>query len=113
MKHRLKYGVLTAVLACLIGAGGGNSGPRVFAQGSDSCNDLPSDVQLKKLLKLAAGNNAGGLFDGNRMWAAVVNRSGEVCAFATSKRTLAAYRCHFAFLFFWFGNWNHLSKRER
>jgi len=30
------------------------------------------------------GGTVGGLFGGTRMWAAVVNRDGELCAFATS-----------------------------
>ena len=35
---------------------------------------------------LGPGTNAGGLFDGSRMWGAVVNREGEVCAVATSQQ---------------------------
>jgi uncharacterized protein GlcG (DUF336 family) len=43
-------------------------------------------AQLKTMLAAApsAGGSAGGLFLGQRMWAVVVNRSGEVCAAATS-----------------------------
>src|SRR2546422_8135423 len=43
--------------------------------------------QLKQLLTEAPshGGEAGGLFHGTRMWGAVVNRGGQVCAFATSK----------------------------
>lgn len=84
MRNRLKYGLLMAVLACLIGAGGGYSGKLVFAQGPGACVGLPNAEELKSLLQSASGNHAGGLFDGTKMWAAVVNRSGEICAYATS-----------------------------
>jgi len=55
------------------------------SNGSD-CSGLPSAAQLKTLLGSApsTGGSAGGLFLGQRMWAAVVNRSGEVCAAATT-----------------------------
>src|SRR5256712_7518443 len=41
---------------------------------------------LKQFLAAAPshGGEAGGLFHGTRMWAAVVNRNGDLCAFATS-----------------------------
>lgn len=50
------------------------------------CKDLPGEKQLKELLIQAPkeGGDAGGLFHGARMWAAIVNRDGEVCAFTTS-----------------------------
>jgi len=50
------------------------------------CHGLPRTHQLQALLVAApsAGGNAGGLFHGAHMWGAVVNRDGEVCAFATS-----------------------------
>jgi uncharacterized protein GlcG (DUF336 family) len=55
------------------------------AQGRGAnCTGLPSEGDLKNWLGQAGGNNAGGLFQGERMWAAVVNRSGEVCAYTTS-----------------------------
>jgi uncharacterized protein GlcG (DUF336 family) len=84
MKHRLKYVALIAILACLIGAGGGYSGGYVHAQGAGACNGLPTNAQLKKLLQDAGGNSAGGIFDGTKMWGAVVNRNGEVCSYVTS-----------------------------
>lgn len=59
------------------------------ARASDSrqtnCQGLPSEAQLKALLNNAAGPPIGGLFDGTRMWAAVVNRDGELCGASTSK----------------------------
>jgi uncharacterized protein GlcG (DUF336 family) len=62
---------------------------------------LPTAAQLKTQLNAAAQANntalitaglsisatvpdVGGLFQGSRMWAAVVNRDGQICAFATS-----------------------------
>ncbi len=49
------------------------------------CKSLPTENELKTLLiDAAAIPNAGGLFSGTRMWGAVVNRDGELCAFATS-----------------------------
>ena len=59
-----------------------------WAQNEDqaNCSGLPTAGQLKQLLAAAPshGGDAGGLFHGTRMWAAVVNRNGELCAFATS-----------------------------
>src|SRR5213592_5023767 len=57
------------------------------AQGRQAnCPAVPTAEQLKQLLAAAPahGGNAGGLFGGARMWAAVVNRDGDLCAFATS-----------------------------
>ncbi len=53
---------------------------------ASKCHDLPGEAALKGFLTAApaAGGDAGGLFHGERMWGAVVNRSGEVCAYATS-----------------------------
>jgi uncharacterized protein GlcG (DUF336 family) len=50
------------------------------------CQGLPDEAALKGFLAAApsAGGDAGGLFHGTRMWAAVVNRDGEVCAYAAS-----------------------------
>jgi len=55
-----------------------------FGQGG--CSGLPTASQLKNLLGQAVTSDgeAGGLFHGTRMWAAVVNRSGAICAYATS-----------------------------
>jgi len=55
------------------------------SDGSD-CDCLPSAADLKNLLRNApgSGGEAGGLFHGTRMWGAVVNRSGQICALAVS-----------------------------
>ena len=59
-----------------------------FAADADAanCRGLPSEGELKAFLAAApaAGGDAGGLFHGTRMWGAVVNRDGELCALATS-----------------------------
>jgi len=51
-----------------------------------ACVGLPSAAQLKTFLTSApaTGGDAGGLFHGNRMWGAIVNRKGEVCSVAVS-----------------------------
>jgi uncharacterized protein GlcG (DUF336 family) len=48
------------------------------------CNGLPSAKQLRQHMQTAAGPTVGGLFNGERMWAAVVNRDGELCSYTTS-----------------------------
>lgn len=59
--------------------------------GQSDCKDLPTAAQLRTYLQAAPGmtgpigGTVGGLFNGDRMWAAVVNRDGEVCAVNTSK----------------------------
>src|SRR5262245_62649402 len=51
-----------------------------------NCSGLPSEARLRQLLNQApgVGGDAGGLFHGQRMWGAVVNRDGELCAYVTS-----------------------------
>jgi uncharacterized protein GlcG (DUF336 family) len=51
------------------------------------CSAVPTAAQLKSLLNAApgTGGDAGGLFHGSRMWGAVVNRDGKICAFATNQ----------------------------
>jgi uncharacterized protein GlcG (DUF336 family) len=58
----------------------------VEAAAPGNCQGLPSAAALQQLLidAAAAPGTVGGLFQGTRMWAAVVNRAGEVCAYATS-----------------------------
>jgi uncharacterized protein GlcG (DUF336 family) len=60
--------------------------PTAASANGPDCSGLPSVAQLKAMLASApsTGGSAGGLFLGQRMWGAVVNRSGEVCAVATS-----------------------------
>jgi uncharacterized protein GlcG (DUF336 family) len=51
-----------------------------------NCQALPSTGQLRGFLQAApaTGGDAGGLFHGQLMWAALVNRDGEICAYTTS-----------------------------
>jgi len=77
----------TRVLALAVAVAGGISFAWMrseAAAGSDS--PLPSAAQLSQALSSApsTGGDAGGLFHGSRMWAAVVNRSGEVVITVTS-----------------------------
>jgi uncharacterized protein GlcG (DUF336 family) len=48
------------------------------------CRALPKADALRQALIAAAGPTVGGLFNGARMWAAVVNRDGELCAIVAS-----------------------------
>src|SRR5688572_24282582 len=71
--------VLCATLICFA------AGMQARADDNGKCAGLPTDAQIRKLLQDAAAiPNAGGLFGGKRMWGAVVNRDGELCAFNTS-----------------------------
>src|SRR5207245_8467285 len=47
---------------------------------------LPSPAELRGLLRAAASapGTVGGLFNGTRMWGAVVNRDGELCSYIPS-----------------------------
>lgn len=49
-----------------------------------NCQGLPSAAALQTHLANASSAAIGGLFNGARMWAAVVNRDGEICTFVTS-----------------------------
>ena len=49
-----------------------------------NCQGLPSETALASNLVLAAGPKIGGLFNGTRMWGALVNRDGEICGYATN-----------------------------
>ena len=84
----LRLSLNVVVLFILLGA----FTPKSWAA---SCASLPTAAQLKTFLGQAAsgtgisaslgpGTGVGGLFSGQRMWAAVVDRDGEICAFATS-----------------------------
>jgi uncharacterized protein GlcG (DUF336 family) len=48
------------------------------------CKGLPDEGTLAARLVSAAGPAIGGLFEGTRMWGAIVNRDGELCAYATN-----------------------------
>jgi uncharacterized protein GlcG (DUF336 family) len=58
------------------------------ADEGNKCHNLPGESQLKNLLVSAQTSGGpgtvGGLFNGTRMWGAIVNRDGEICVFTTS-----------------------------
>src|SRR5579862_3768983 len=70
----------------------GGKGPDDNGNGNApaNCSGLLTAAQLKAFLKAAPGGtshtpDAGGLFHGDRMWAAVVNRDGKICASSTNQ----------------------------
>jgi len=70
----MKRLVLSLVLIVSMGVGG-------YAA---NCKDLPSEADLRAAMIASANATAGGLFNGARMWAAVVHRDGEICGSITS-----------------------------
>ena len=74
----MKRIVLTLVVVVCMGTS-------VFASSND-CSGLPNESELRAKLVAApsVGGDAGGLFHGKQMWAAVVNRDGEICGAVTS-----------------------------
>ena len=80
MKRTLSIVVSAAALVALLATS--TSAQKAPA----GCQQLPSESQLRQLLLQAQNVNKpiGGLFDGTKMWAAVVNRDGTICSFATS-----------------------------
>lgn len=83
MKRALSMIFTTAAMLSLIALATLSAAAQSGAAG---CQNLPSAVQLRQLLVQAQNVNKpiGGLFAGTRMWGAVVNRNGEICAYATS-----------------------------
>jgi uncharacterized protein GlcG (DUF336 family) len=81
MKRTLAILISMAILVVL--AVTTASAQKVAAAG---CQNLPSESQLRQLLVQAQDVNKpiGGLFEGKKMWGAVVTRDGAVCAFSTS-----------------------------
>ena len=68
----------------------GTANSALWAQGNNgpaNCSGLPSAAELKTQLVAApgTGGDAGGLFHGSRMWVAVVNRDGKLCAVGNSQ----------------------------
>ncbi len=88
-KSILLSAVLLTGATFLMADDGGKKGPP-----PNPCAGLPNAAELAHLLNtvapLATETNVksgpiGGLFNGTRMWAAVVNRAGEFCAAAASR----------------------------
>jgi uncharacterized protein GlcG (DUF336 family) len=87
--RRLISGILIGTLAGIGLAAVRGASPRVSAsEDAPRCHGLPDRGELRQLLRQAAnpanGGVVGGLFEGTRMWGAVVNRDGAICAYATS-----------------------------
>jgi uncharacterized protein GlcG (DUF336 family) len=80
--RRISMLLVCALIATVLGVTGYGHN----SQGPGWCHGLPDALQLRELLNDAAETNLpiGGLFQGTRMWGAVVNRSGEYCAANTS-----------------------------
>src|SRR5687768_1755428 len=53
-----------------------------------NCRDLPDEEELQEAMKAAGTEHGtiGGLFNGARMWGAIVNRDGEICSYVTTTR---------------------------
>lgn len=75
---------LCVVMTLTVVSGGFSQAPN---SGLPNCTGLPTVADLQTLLSNAPGSGgaAGGLFGGTRMWGAVVNRNGDICAFATNQ----------------------------
>lgn len=90
MFRRTSLGVLVAfVFVLVLGGLATLVGPRFVSSSlsaAGNCQGLPDASALKAQLVAAVshGGTAGGLFNGTRMWGAIVNRSGEVCSYITS-----------------------------
>jgi uncharacterized protein GlcG (DUF336 family) len=89
MHRRFLLGLTSVVLLVLLGVLATSllrAGSAVASAAPAKCQALPDEDELKGFLAdaPAAGGVAGGLFNGTKMWAAVVNRDGEICAYTTS-----------------------------
>jgi uncharacterized protein GlcG (DUF336 family) len=78
--------IVASIAACNARQNGGTTATPGSAGTSQSgCGDVPSAADLKKYLAMAPDSGeVGGLFHGRAEWAAVVNRAGELCAYAPS-----------------------------
>src|SRR5262245_9990114 len=74
------------------GAPGAPTSTTQMKEHEADCGVLPTPEQLRQFLieAPAAGGDAGGLFGGKKMWAATVNRDGELCAIVVSTDDPAA-----------------------
>ena len=94
MHRRVFLGLTSAVLFVLLGVLATSlvrTGSTVASAAQSKCHGLPDEAALKGFLVAApgAGGDAGGLFHGERMWGAVVNRDGEICTYTTSTSGLS------------------------
>ena len=86
MHRRVLIAAILSALICVLGVWVLRLGSGAAAAAQSKCQGLPTEAALRDLLNAApaAGGEAGGLFHGTRMWGAIVNRSGEICTYATS-----------------------------
>jgi len=86
MHRRVLIAAMLSALICVLGVWVLRLGSGAAAAAQSKCQGLPTEAALRDLLNAApaAGGEAGGLFHGTRMWGAIVNRSGEICTYATS-----------------------------
>ncbi|MGH8639061.1 MAG: GlcG/HbpS family heme-binding protein, partial [Burkholderiales bacterium] len=85
MKRRWLGVILTMVgLAAVFAVMRGMPVRATDNRGASTCRGLPSASELRQLMIAASDATVGGLFNGERMWAAVVNRAGAVCSYTTS-----------------------------
>src|ERR1700730_7211244 len=92
MQTNFSRPLITTVVGLVLFAASCTTPPPAAAPPQAQANSagLPAAAQLKTLLKNAASTaapngDAGGLFHGERMWGAVVNREGKLCAVAASQ----------------------------
>lgn len=74
-----------ALAALALGGLAASSFGQISSFGDLGCVGLPTAAQLASWLKSVPTTDAGGLFQGTRMWGAVVNRDGRICAYATNQ----------------------------
>jgi uncharacterized protein GlcG (DUF336 family) len=93
MKRTYLTGVCAAAVAAVAFAYSPIATPTVLAQGTNNCQGLPSASELRTQLVASQniplgtdgiGGRVGGLFEGTRMWGAIVNRDGQICVYGTS-----------------------------
>lgn len=85
-KQVMTFGIGAMGLAAMLVVGGASTTVRAEKDNdkNNACKGLPSLSALSAALKNAGSPAIGGLFDGTRMWAAIVNRSGQLCGAVTS-----------------------------
>src|SRR3954453_21210032 len=81
---------ISALALVLVASSCSTPAPVAAVVAPANCGALPAADKLKTLLKgagsqAAPNGDAGGLFHGERMWGAVVNRDGKLCAVAASQ----------------------------
>lgn len=84
MTKKLTLALLALPMLLLLGACRDEGGRDALLVGGPGCSDLPGEDDLREWLEAAPDSGeAGGLFGGRREWAAIVDRSGILCAVVT------------------------------